>query len=75
MIPVGQRVSKYNVKSKSHVWARREPGGEWEPAQVTMMMRNKLRVVFESNGRGGDRHYDDLALRNVKKAGKDKPAP
>lgn len=74
MIPVGQRVTFHLIKPKSKIWARRESGGDWHPAQVVSVGKRKVRIIFESNGKRLEQHFADLALRNERKQGADKPA-
>ena len=71
-IPVAQRATLQNLATGSHVWAKKIWSGEWLPATVLNVGRDEARVQFES-GRRAHRFYLQLALRNPRRAGADRP--
>ena len=71
-LSVGQRVTRHNVIRGSKVWARKVDGGEWFPAVVARAANVNCRVEFET-GNSTTRSFAELALRNERRNGDDKP--
>ena len=71
-IPLGQQVTFRNIAPSMHVYALRR--GAWQSAVVSKAGLKRAEVVFDDTRNKAARPYVELAFRNVRKGGTDKPA-